>query len=525
MNILRLQLTISSFILVLFLVGCAGSTPTSDLPAQAQATPIAELASVDAVDIRLLESFPVQVQAVARGNLADGCTSLGDIGAERQGNTFFVTLTTRRDEAAACTQALVPFEKIIPIDAIGLPAGLYTVNVNGVSGRFELPIDNVPVDGSAPAPATPAGAIPAAELTSPAVLAAQAALAEQLQVSVDQVQVQNVEPTTWPDGCLGLAQPQEMCAQQLTPGYRITLEANGVTYTVRTDESGTDVRLDATAAASVPPTPSCTNRIAFIRDVSVPDGAKVAPGKTFTKTWRLRNDGTCTWQSGYTLVFDSGDQMSGPDVAPLASEVPPQQTIDVSATLTAPWEKGAYEGFWKLRSASGVTFGIGQRPFWVKIVVPSSATPPPPTVEAGGSSIMGWVWHDLCAPGPQGETSPTLPPPGCVVMSDGSIQANGVYDQGEPRIAGMEVNLGVGPCPSDGLMDVLADATGAYTIPNLKEGVYCVSIDSLAEFNLPIFIPGVWTYPVDGSGAHTVTVDGVNSVQEVNFGWDYQFAP
>ncbi len=422
----------SFLVLALLLAGCAGATPTPDLSALSLPTPIPVLAQVEAVTINLLESFPVQVQAVASGRLPDGCTVLDAPVIEQQQNTFYITLTTHRDETLACTEALAPFEQSIALVVLGLPAGLYAVNVNGVTARFELAVDNLPSAAPSPPAATPA-----------------------------------------------------------TP--------------------------------AAPSTPACTDRLAFISDVSVPDGAKIAPGKTFIKTWRLRNDGTCTWGSGYGLVFDSGDQMSGPDVAPLTRETPPNAFIDVSATLTAPWEKGAYQGFWKLRSASGRLFGIGQRPFWVKIVVPASATPPPPTVPAGGSSISGWVWNDLCAPAGEGEAAPPLPPSGCVVAADGSLQANGVYDQGEPRIGGMEVELGAGPCPSAGLAVVLADAAGAYTFPSLRAGVYCVAIDPLADFNLPLFIPGAWTYPPDGAGAQTVTVDGSTPVQEVNFGWDYQF--
>ncbi|MBX7236303.1 MAG: hypothetical protein K1X65_18105 [Caldilineales bacterium] len=414
-------------VLALLLVGCAGATATPDLSALSLPTPVPVLAQVEAVTINLLESFPVQVQAVASGALPDGCTVLDAPAVERRENTFFITLTTHRDETLACTEALPPFEQSIALDVLGLPAGLYTVTANGVEARFELAVDNI----AATAPAA--------------------------------------------------------------------------------------------ATAIAPPTPACSDRLAFVGDVTVPDGARIAPGKTFIKTWRLRNDGTCTWGGGYALVFDSGDQMSGPDVAPLTREVPPHAFIDVSATLTAPWEKGVYQGFWKLRSASGRMFGIGQRPFWVKIVVPASATPPPPTVAAGGSSISGWVWNDLCAPAGEGAAAPPAPPPGCVVAADGSLRANGLYDEGEPRIGGMEVELGAGPCPSDGLAVVLADAAGAYIFPSLRAGVYCVSIDPLADFNLPLFIPGAWTFPPASDGAQTVTVDGNNPAQEVNFGWDYQF--
>src|SRR5512143_3278895 len=33
----------------------------------------------------------------------------------------------------------------------------------------------------------------------------------------------------------------------------------------------------------------------FVADVTVPDGTSYAPGTTFTKTWRLKNIGSCTW--------------------------------------------------------------------------------------------------------------------------------------------------------------------------------------------------------------------------------------
>ena len=33
----------------------------------------------------------------------------------------------------------------------------------------------------------------------------------------------------------------------------------------------------------------------FVSDLTVPDGSSFAPGATFTKTWRLKTIGTCTW--------------------------------------------------------------------------------------------------------------------------------------------------------------------------------------------------------------------------------------
>ena len=117
-------------------------TPTA---AAAEPTPFPtnNQAAVDSVEILLLESFPVQVNAIARGNLPDSCTSISSITQERVDNTFTVNILTTRDEAAVCTTALVPFEQTISIDAIGLLAGNYTVTVNGVSNNFTLTVDNV----------------------------------------------------------------------------------------------------------------------------------------------------------------------------------------------------------------------------------------------------------------------------------------------------------------------------------------------------------------------------------------------
>jgi len=114
----------------------------------------------------------------------------------------------------------------------------------------------------------------------------------------------------------------------------------------------------------------------FIADVTVPDGTTYAPGATFRKTWRLRNIGTCTWTPSYALVFDSGEKMGAPASINFPSNVAPGQTVDLSLDLTAPSSAGHYFGYWKLRNASNVIFGIGStanRAFWVEIYVGSSS--------------------------------------------------------------------------------------------------------------------------------------------------------
>jgi len=104
--------------------------------------PITGLAPVDEIDILILEIFPVQINVIASGNLPDPCTEISEVLQEREGETFFTTIKTYRSPGF-CIQVLAPFEEIIPLDVYGLPAGTYTVDVNGVQATFDLEIDNI----------------------------------------------------------------------------------------------------------------------------------------------------------------------------------------------------------------------------------------------------------------------------------------------------------------------------------------------------------------------------------------------
>ncbi len=76
----------------------------------------------------------------------------------------------------------------------------------------------------------------------------------------------------------------------------------------------------------------------------MPDGTSFKPDQDFTKTWRLKNIGTCTWTKAYALVFVSGDRMTGDKVTQLKANVAPGQTVDISIELTAPVELGKSTG-------------------------------------------------------------------------------------------------------------------------------------------------------------------------------------
>jgi inhibitor of cysteine peptidase len=101
-------------------------------------------ANVDEIEIVILETDPVQVRVIAKGNFPDGCTTIGKAETKRTDNVFDVSIKTRRPKDSICTEALVPFEETVSLDVLNLSKGTYTVNVNGISKTFTLNDDNIP---------------------------------------------------------------------------------------------------------------------------------------------------------------------------------------------------------------------------------------------------------------------------------------------------------------------------------------------------------------------------------------------
>jgi len=114
----------------------------------------------------------------------------------------------------------------------------------------------------------------------------------------------------------------------------------------------------------------------FVADVNLPDGALVVPGSSFTKTWRLRNDGDLAWPAAAGLVFVKGDVLHQDPVQHVGS-VEPGQEVDVSIALTAPAVAGRFISYWRLSADAEsernrwhprLQLPFGQR-VWAQIVV------------------------------------------------------------------------------------------------------------------------------------------------------------
>jgi hypothetical protein len=113
-------------------------TPTAPASPPTAGDVIIAEANVESVDVLIMESYPVQVRAVVRGNLPDGCTEISHSTQRVEGATIRIALFTKRPADLMCTQALVPYEESIPVDIAGLADGHYTVEINGVRAALDL---------------------------------------------------------------------------------------------------------------------------------------------------------------------------------------------------------------------------------------------------------------------------------------------------------------------------------------------------------------------------------------------------
>lgn len=100
--------------------------------------PIAVIpADVEDIEVQILESFPPQVQVVARGFLPNPCYRLGTPRIRQVRNRIRVYLPAITRTDLICTQVLVEFEETISLGTFE-DSGVYSVNVNRVSERFRL---------------------------------------------------------------------------------------------------------------------------------------------------------------------------------------------------------------------------------------------------------------------------------------------------------------------------------------------------------------------------------------------------
>jgi hypothetical protein len=253
----------------------------------------------------------------------------------------------------------------------------------------------------------------------------------------------------------------------------------------------------------------CVDNAQFVRDITVPDDTVFLPGEVFTKTWLVRNTGTCHWVDGYQLVHAGGDPLSGV-AAPLPTVLAGEET-ELSVALLAPDNEGEFRGDWQLQNAAGERFGtVGdfELTFFLKILVEAQEIDTP--------AIQGIVWADACDP-----VDGAVEGSGCVEDVDGALIGNGVLDEGELGLEGVWVNLYQGTCATrgDSIDSAITEVDGSYSLEGLEAGIYCVVVDELGVENIPLLGTGIWTHPALNISTINVTLTAEEIRQDIDFGW------
>jgi hypothetical protein len=224
-------------------------------------------------------------------------------------------------------------------------------------------------------------------------------------------------------------------------------------------------------ATSTPAASSgCVNAAEYVADVTIPDGSVLESDAPFAKTWRVKNTGTCSWDSRYALAFVDGTLFSAYDAFALSVSAAPGQTVDVSIPMRAPIYPGAYLSAWKFRAPDGSLFGVGRNnsPLTVKLSI------------GGGADvtvIAGFVYQDL----------------------NGNLQYDSASDE---LMANRTVQVQQGRCGASGslLASALSGADGRYTLTGNFSGAVCVSLlgEAIIEHIVDLTLPAGGSYnPLD----------------------------
>jgi hypothetical protein len=132
-----------------------------------------------------------------------------------------------------------------------------------------------------------------------------------------------------------------------------TTPAANTTVTA-TLKAGVTVVPTATKAAGAP-APATGDKAAWVSQ-GPNDGASIPVSATFNVIYTLKNTGTTTWTTKYSLRYYAGDKMSSPNDTSLTKEVKPGETVSIPFLLIAPDGATKTHTIWTLSNADGVNF-------------------------------------------------------------------------------------------------------------------------------------------------------------------------
>lgn len=374
-----------------------------------------ELAAVESIEIRQIDTFPVRVVVTVKGHLPDLCTIIDQISQNKVGGDFQIRIDSVRYDSETCTAQRIPFEEQVELDTLNLSPGFYVVDVNGLQGTFSLTEANIPdeanaviggriredvcsitlsTDGDAIVPSEKCVDLENGEFRANGIIEPDepglGGIIVDLGVGLCPATglastVTDAEGFFLLGGlragvyCVSINTKHEANKQILASGkwtYPPLNETGAITIEVDRGESRLDINLgwdfEDQLEFEPPPVENCTDKALFKEDVSIPDDTEITAGEVFTKTWRLQNIGSCTWGDDYSLNQVISDSIDSQVTVPISTTVFPGDEVELSVRFTAPFVVGVYRSEWMLQNPEGIMFGIGpgsDRAFWVQIEV------------------------------------------------------------------------------------------------------------------------------------------------------------
>jgi hypothetical protein len=97
-------------------------------------------------------------------------------------------------------------------------------------------------------------------------------------------------------------------------------------------------------------------------DQNPDDNSEIAKQTKFDMQWTLKNTGTTTWTTLYTIEWFMGDRISGgaydgKNRYYFPAEVAPGDSVTVFVDMKTPNTSGTYYSWWKLKNELGANFG------------------------------------------------------------------------------------------------------------------------------------------------------------------------
>jgi len=217
----------------------------------------------------------------------------------------------------------------------------------------------------------------------------------------------------------------------------------------------------------IPPSPTC-DKGAFVADVTIPDGSTVAASSAFTKTWRIKNVGSCTWTTAYALAFVMGDPFGAASIINLPASVAPVapgETKDFSINMVAPSVPGHYRSYWRFRNASGTQFGVGSGmiTFFADINVVGGGVGPNPST----TTILA--------------DTPDASSPGQAVLVSASVTGAGITPTGTVTITGADTICTISLSGGSGSCNVVFNTAGAKVLSAVYSGDFAYATSSDTE--------------------------------------------